>query len=148
MRVTMLADKRLKLNKLSSKLFPKGSTLELDVDLAETFIAEGVAEAVGPAPGEFTAEQTKILADAADQIAAARKAAEDAETEAAKKAAEMAEVAEVAEVAASDALEDEEVDLTTKTDAELREIAAKLGIIHTKKTTRDALIAKIVAAVG
>lgn len=71
MKVRMKAERRIKVNDLSTRIFPAGKVLDVDDDIGAVWVAEGAADDVTPkAPAVLTDEETEVLKSAAQQILA------------------------------------------------------------------------------
>lgn len=143
MEIEMLADREIKLPSGAKQVFKAGWSGDAPDADAARWVGEGAARRVASAPAAavaLTPRQTAILARAADQIDAMQNGAA-----AAVPASDDGETGEAGEPG-DDGDDGEEVDLTTKSLPELRDLATRLGVKWTPKTSRDTLISKIVAA--
>lgn len=120
MDVRMLQDRTIELSPTISQTFPAGWTGGVHPDLAKQWIEEFAAEGLGPKPGQFTAEQTQILADAAEQIAEAQRQAAQ--------------------------IDNEPPTLESLSDEQLHAMAGDLGIAADGKS-REELIGEVSAAI-
>lgn len=148
MDITLTEARKVKLPSGAVQMYPAGWSGEVPSAHARQWIEEGVAMA-NAAPvraGHFTADQTAILAAAADEILSAARAAADGEDGAdgteEEGGADDDDTADGVVAAVDD--DGEIVDLSMKSDDELRAIAEGLGISPGRKK-RETLIATIEA---